>query len=659
MARRIKRRVNRRTALGATGFVGTGLLAGCLGDDDDDPADDGDDVADGDDTEPPADDGDDADGVADDGDDTDDTDEIEEIERHDAAPIHWRGPPLPADCQYNYWGGTEPLPSWVEASCDKYFELGWSFYDQTLRGELVHAFDYQPGILEFEFVEDVYWWSGTQFNAHDWATEFELRNWFEGGDDFDFAPEMVAIDVLDDFTVRSSLADTWREEWAVHQTLATYPIQEPFSSRDFNVSWIEEFEDTGGDMDAVEEVREEFGNYNVNTDDELVHQFHIPFEFRLDGDLGDVGEETWTLELVPEKNGNQRRYVDEINYTAIRFGADEDGIRGDEAFMEEETAMTENWSLVVDEEQGEVPFEYELMDFQMEFDRWGWIFNNEVHPTDNPQFRRAWMFMADRELWESPEYVPQDEVNVFLTDDRLYNWVSEDVIDDFTDYGRNEVKWDEAENAMVTGGFEQDGDGSWLLQEDTADGSAGEPISFEASGHSWFEFVTELGSDFWTDIDEFGFDVEFVTDADWDQPIFAGYYGGLIPEFAFDSTFGESSLSWAAPNPGLPESVEAPEVGDTDADPEDWVEYDTRAMTDRLGVTVEDAAYQEMVDQLAWVANQTVPKALNVGQTRLNAMNDNRWDVKGLEERPESWIRLPFRHIWHNGVLNYVPEDQR
>ena len=651
-----RRFLNRRQALSAVGVMGTGIVAGCLGDDDD-AVDDVDDIDDGDDTVV-ADDTDDTDDtvVADDTDDTDDADDadddVEEIERYDVAPIHWRSPPLPADSQYNYWGGTEPNPSWVTAACDKHFELGWSFYDNTLRGELVESFDYSPGILEFTFVDDVYWWSGTQYNGRDWATELELRDWVHGEDDFDSFPAIIAYDPIDDFTVRASLADTWREEWALHQTLVTFPIREPFSSRDFNVPWIEQFEDTGGDMDAVADLREEFLDYNVNTDDEIGHQFHIPFEFRLDGSIGDVGEETWTLELVPEKNGNQRRYVDEMNYTAIRFGADEDGGRGDDAFLTEETALTESWQTPVEAEE-EIDFDFELIEFQMEFDRWGWIFNNEHHPTDNPQFRRAWTYMCNRELWESPEYQPQDHVNVFLTDERVNQWVSDEIVADFTDYGRDEAMWDEAEDEMITGGFEQDGDGNWI---DLVDG---EPISFEVSGWSWFGFVSDLGSDFWTDINEFGLDVEFLTDGDWSSPIYAGYYGGLIPENAFESTFGESSLTWAAPNPHLPESVNAPEIGDTDADPDDWVEYDARAMTDRLGVTIDDGAYQNLVDQLAWIANQTVPKALMVGMSRINALNDNRWHVRGPEEKPDSWIRLPFRHIWHNGCLSYVPEDER
>ena len=635
--------LNRRRALSTAGVMGTGIIAGCLGDDDDDDVDgvdDVDDIAEVDDVD---DDDDTDDAIV--ADDTDDDDAVEEIERYDVSPIDWTSPPVPADAQYNYWGGTEPMPSWVIGSRERNFELGWSFYDNTLQGELIESYDYSPGMLEFDFVEDVYWWSGTQYNGHDWVTELELRDWFQGGDDFDSFPEIIAYEPIDDFRVRASLADTWREEWALHQTLVTYPIREPYSSRDFNIRWIEQFEDTGGDMDAVSELREEFGDYNVNTDDEIVHQFHIPFEFRLDGDIGDVGEEIWTLELVPEKNGNKRRYVDEINYTAFRFGA-----------REEDTPPTweeeESWRTSYDPQE-EYDFDYKVIDFQMEFDRWGWVFNAENHPADNPQFRRAWVYMTNRELWETHEYRPQDHVNVFLSDERLFQWVSDDVIDSFTDYGRDEAMWDEAEDEMITGGFEQDGDGNWI------DLQAGEPISFDVSGWSWYGFLGEMGSDFWTDINEFGIDTEFLTDNDWSNPVRAAYYGGLIPEFAFESTFGESGLTWAAPNPDLPESVEAPEVGDTDADPDDWVEYDTRAMTDRLGVTVDDTAYQNLVDQLAWVANQTVPKALTVGMTRVEAMNDNRWHVKGPEERPESWIRLPFRHCHHNGCLSYVPEDER
>lgn len=658
----------RRNALGLAGAFGSGMIVGCLGNGDDDEADAPDDpVGDVEDTfTEPDDDDDETEDVVDpiepnddDADDTDDDapeeadDDDEEVLRHDVAPIHWRGPPLPANAQYNYWGGTEPLPAWVTASCERYFEMGWSFHDQTLRGELVADYAYQPGILEVRFVDDVYWWSGTRYGAADWATEFELRNWATGGDNFDAHPAVVAADVVDDHTVRISLADTWREQWAVHQALATYPLQEPFSSRDFNRPWLEQFEDTGGDLDAIEEIRETFGSYNVTDDEELVHQFHIPLEFRLDGSVGDVGHDRWTLELVPEKNGNERRYVDEINYTALQFGADEEGVREEEAFLAEETPISEDWSLVVDREDPDVPFDFELLEFQLEYDRWGWIFDCDARPTSNAHFRRAWVYLADRTLWETPEYRPQEHVNVFLTDDRLEEWVSDDVIEGFLDYGKDDVKWDEAEAELIVGGFEQDGDGNWL------DPETGGSISFTASGFSWYDFVSDLGSDFWTDLEAFGFDVAFRTDGEWDRPVFAGYVGGIIPEFAFETTFGEASLDWAAPNPAIRETVAAPAMDEPDADPEDWIEYDTRAMTERLGIAVGDHAYQDLVDQLAWVANHLVPKATMVGQTRMNVVNANRWHVKEFADRPESWIRLPFRHIWHNGVLNYVPEDDR
>ncbi len=661
----------RRHTLGIASVIGPSILVGCLGDNDDDETDDTDAVGDVEDTfvMDDADDDDaatedvepiqpldeNADDGDDDGDDADDegNDDGEAIPRHDVAPIHWRGPPLPANAQYNYWGGTEPLPAWVTASCERYFEMGWSFHDQSLRGELVADYAYQPGILEVRFVDDVYWWSGTRYGAADWATEFELRNWATGGENFDAHPAIVTVEVIDDATVRISLADTWREQWAIHQALATYPLQEPFSSRDFNQPWLEHFEDTGGDLDAIEDIRETFGAYNVTDDEELVHQFHIPFEFRLDGSIGEVDQQRWTLELVPEKNGHERRYVDEINYTMLQFGADEEGVREEEAFLAEESPVTEDWGLVGDEDDPDIPFAYDRLEFQLEYDRWGWIFDCDTRPTDSAHFRRAWVYLADRTLWETPEYRPQEQVNVFLTDDRLERWVSDDVIAGFVDYGKHDVQWDEAEAELIDGGFEQDGDGNWL------DDETGTPIAFTVSGFSWYDFVSDLGSDFWADLETFGLDVEFRTDGEWDRPVFAGYVGGIIPEFAFETTFGESSLDWAAPNPGLRETVTAPAMDDPDADPEDWIEYDTRAMTERLGIAEGDRAYQELVDQLAWVANHIVPKATMVGQTRINLVNANQWDVKEPAERPESWIRLPFRHIWHNGVLNYVPEDDR
>ena len=646
--------LRRRDYVAGSGALGLTLVAGCLGDDDDaiNDGDDGEDHDDDDDVVA-ADDDDDDDVIEADDDDGDDTadhaDDADEIERHDVVPTLTSGTPVPADAQYAAGWNGESIPSWVSSGRHQYSLMGRSFGDMEFYGEMIEDWTYQPGILEVQLRDDMYWWSGKLVDAHDLTAQFDLEDYAYGGEDLDSQPNIIAQETIDDQTVRLSLADTWREEWALQQTLNRETIH---SSTDFTGPWIEEFEDTGGDMDAVEEIRGDLGEYRVESDEEVVHQFHIPFEFRKDGEYGEVGSDFWELELVPEKNGEKRAFVDDINFTGLRFPAmEESDIHRQENFEAGiEVIMSD-----VPDWRDEIPYATKVIEFTREFDRWGWNMNAEAHPTDNPHFRRAWNFATRRSEFEQRgerlRIPPERGGHPFQGDDRLYRWVSDDLIESFTDYGM-EAEWDRAEEELAIGGFEQNGDGEWLNQE------TGEPIDIDIPVGSGLDMITDLGSDWFSDINDFGIGAEQV---DGDDPwrVEAEYVGGMIPEWVFDTIWGEDDLSWTAQNPNFEESVMAPALGETDAPSDDWVQYDTRAMTDRLGVTTDDDAYQSAVDELAWCANQLIPRCIVVSSIRTEMVNDEKWHVPEPADVPEKYLMQPMDRMWYNGLLSYVPEEDR
>lgn len=647
-------RLDRRRVLQVSGFGGIAAIAGCLGDDepDDEPddVDDGDDVTDDDDDTVVDDDDDDA-IVADDDDDTDadDTDDPA-IERHDVTVWIQGEGTHPADMSYASWG--EPSPG--NSNPGYWYRVGGrSFADRRVYGEAAatEGFRYEPGFLEIEFREDpgVYWWSGKQYDADDFISNAELRDWAHGGDDFDAEPTVITYEKLDDWTVRCAMADTWRQDWALQQAIVESSYNHVYSSADWNWRWIERFEDTGGDLDAVSEVRSDLDEVFIETDEEMVHHWHSPFELRLDGSIGQIGDDFWEMELVPEKNGNRRAYVDEINYETLRhYHGEEVSVRMGEHFSEERGPLY--WDI-----ESEYDFDNRMFSFEREFAEWGWNMNTEVHPTDNPHFRRAWSFATRRTDWEHTVYTAEDIAgHPYLTEERLRNVVSEEVIDDFTLYGID-AEWDRAEEELTIGGFERDGDGRWLNQED------GEPIDLTIGIWSWMDYIADLGSDWYADLEDFGIRTETVLDLGTPDPwtVQGVYVGGLLPEFVFESIFGEDGLTWAAWNPNFDESVMAPEVGDADAPEEDWVEYDTRTMTDRMGVTIDDEAYQALVDQLSWVANQLVPRFGVAPRVDTFRVNDNRWRVTPLEDAPKRHMWPPYDRKWLNGTLQYVPEEER
>ena len=638
--------VDRREFLAVNSVLGGGLIAGCLGDDDGETdevvADDSNDV-------------DDTDGEVSDDDDDEvedaSDDEREEIQRFDVTlwKSHPEGGPLPADSQYSpYSGAPNPLWQWrFKAPL-----ASRSFGDDLTHSILLVDIDYQPGILEITLRDDVYWWSGKQLDAADVVMQLGLEDMLWGGEDLNANPDIVSFDQVDDRTVRLALADTWTEEFALEQSINGQSV---LASTDYNAQWVEEFDDAGGDMDVIGEIRADMDESRVDDDENLEHLFYFPFEFRLNEDLGDVTELYWDLELVPEKNGNMRAWVDRINYTTIRADLDPE-IGWADAWQERliEGKSPSAVSPILDEEMLD-EFEYEVKEFFRPIDAMGWNFNNDVHPTDEPRFRRSWNFATDREIWVFPDDILhrrtlQEHTHPFLTDERLEQWVSDDVIAAFTDYGTTS-EWDRAEEELLIAGFEQDADGFWLNKE------TGEQIDIEMAGPGHIDdYLTDI-SDWVADMETFGIQMEYIGDYNDDWTVSAAYVGGLLPEVVFEQVYGDGE-AWGVLGPNLGETVAAPPVGETDAPEDDWVEYDVRAMASRLPVTGEEEAWQRLVDELTWIANQIVPRTVKGADVQQYIFNTEYWHAPDPEEAPELFTALPWRAPTINGMKSWVGDEE-
>lgn len=663
MPRRTSGRFNRRNFVHASGITGlAAVTAGCLGDDGDDaPADDADDADTDDASVDDGDDGDDA--PPDDADDADDTPEAALPEIHDATFHYTHGDyEHPADLGFNPYGTEWPFPYMLQDSQPRMITR--SNTDLQYYGRLVADWNYQPGLLEFTMEDDFYWWNGEQLTIDDIIAEFRFQDYHWGGDDLDAYENIVAYEKVGDQTARLSLPDTWHEEWAISQTLDGY---QPEASRFFHEPWIEEFEDASG-LDAVQDIREEIGMENHRTDEELVDNFYWHFEFRFDdAGHGEVGEDYLELELVPEKNGNVRHMVNLENSTRPP------NYRYIRAHTVEEPDVWETEMF----DRGDLPwlgYDEELED---EFDfpiqtievgpggGTGLTFNNSVHPSDNVHFRRAWAYFVDRTQWETPGNVAPEHLHGYSTDVELYEFVSEDVIEALTDYGHDEHRWDDAETEMETGGFERNGDGDWILQEDSPAGDAGEPMDFTIETWEWSYAFEDEATDFWTDLEDWGISTEILLDtgAAWgespDFVVTSQYTGGDTIEGTFESVFVQASGN--REDTRIADVVLAPEVGDTTVagDTTDgWREYETAAMSQRLAVTTEAAQYQALVDQLTWVNNQIAPHFTTHVGMGWHIVNDYHWEWMDPEEHPEKFWDSPLR-LPDNGAFQWVPEDER
>ena len=660
---------NRRRVLLGSGALGA-TLAGCLGDDDD--VDDGDDVDDTDDVDD-MDDVDDTDGV-DDTDDTDDADDdaVDMVEIHDIVllytdSVHLTEPA--ADYGYNPSGGDAPFPWRFHDTQARYFYFSQpnaQFYPL-----LVDDYNYEPGILEVTLHDDFYWWSGDQMTIDDLILEREWANWTHGGDELDAHETIVTWEKIDDFTARFALVDTWNETFAIDQWLEATG-QYPNHSRAYFQRWIDQYEDVGGDLDAIEDIREDIWDEEHTEDEQIVHNFYHPFEFRLDGSIGDVQEMHYDLEFVPEKNGNLRHFANPQhsefvpNFEIIRAHiVEEHDVWEREQFSNQEIAH-----ISYDPDIGD-GLDFPTVTHESPAtgrSPMGFNFNHDVHPSDNVHFRRAFAYLTPNTAWDRFDRWPNTQYHPFY-EHQLDGFVSEDIVDALTDYHYDEMRHDDAEDELVAGGFERNADGRWLLSEDSVWGEAGEPMEFTNNhllGADAAMDPYDEATDFWGDLDDFGIQTEHIYSLEdaWgvheDYVFTTQYTGGslrlAVPDTVFHNIFVQPDPTRNAYNVGA--TISAPELLETTGpapSTDDWVEFDIEAMAARLAVTTEEEAYQSLVDQLTWVTNQTVNHWCVFTELSMTIANDYRWNVSHIDDRPEE----PGRGGEFRGGIQYVPEDER
>ena len=653
--------LQRRHVLRSGGLAGIAGLAGCLGDDD---ADDVDDTDDANDEPAPADDADDADDGPAPADDADDTDEPR-LDMHDATAV-WVPhdfADLPPDIQFNPY--VDPSVPLGLQPFRPHPLVALSHVDFQHYGHVIADWSYEPGVMEFSFHEDFYWWSGDQVTIDDYVAQVEFRDFLWGGDDLDAHEEIVSLERIDDFTARLSLSDTWHETWAISQTVEEYLIE---GSRMFYEPWNEEFDDAP-DLDAVQDLRDEVDEDVIDTDEELVELFFNPYELRLDGSIGDVGENHWEFEFVPEKDGNLRHFANPEHYDHLpnfeRYRIEvheEPTVVGVQRLLDQDQpyAVGGATPAAIDMfHDGEYDFDVDLhVTRQAQSDIGGIQFNHAVHPSDDPRFRRAFAYLTDNTAWTGyPEVQPLELFHPFFTDEELEMLVSEEIIDAFTDYGYDEMRVDEAEDELEAGGYERNADGDWILQEDGAEGDAGEPMEFTIGTWSWMDWLAEHGTDWYADLEAFGISTEILLELPADWTVAWTYTGGGSPDEALANVFLDQD--WARPEMSIPSTIQAPDLLDTTeaGDPlEDWIEYDVGAMTDRLPVTTDAEMHQQLVDELTWVVNQTCNHYSVSPRMVMEIVNQERWHFPEPEETPEQRNSFLFRAF---PFFQYVPEDER
>ena len=628
--------MNRRKVMAAMGAISIPTVAGCAGGNGDDDDGDGDDDSNGD-NGTNGENGTNGDGS--------------DIDRHDVTLEFFGDPPIPEDVQWNPFGPT--LPNFTTGRYARHDLANRSFYDGQIYGDMVAEWEYQPGLLTFTLHDDFYFWDGSNVTADTFLKHERLLDYHDGGDDLNYEEDIVGREKVDDYTVQLSLADTYNEDYALQITLHNYDIM---ASEPWMDEWLGRFEDAEEEgLDAIEEVREDLAEHQEN---EPQYFCNVPFE------ITGAQEDHFELELRTDDRIDhpEPHHVDQVNYTSVRwYTVEETGPRWQQSFQDGDSpffgpAASGNY---VEEEN--LDFEVEDYITTLDSDAGRLVFNCSFDNWRDPHLRRAIAYLCNYETFEESRGTqPRTTTSPFLSDEREENFVSEDVRESFTDYGWNESRPEDARAEMEAGGFEQDGDGNWLFKEGD---QAGEPIEVDFLAWEYNAFFEEQGGQFLDDLNDFGIQADIVLDNDelWAQFIDAEFdanfasHGGPIPELSLQYVYDDTNFGNQG-NPQIPETVEAPPVGEPagPGEADAFTEtYEPGADFDRLLTTTNEEMYQNIVDELAWIANQITP----ILPVRSNAfgyqINTDLVTLTPMEDDPDGHVELPTRRLWNNGSMQY------
>jgi hypothetical protein len=414
----------------------------------------------------------------DDGEDTTTTEQG--MQRYDNQPVIslYRRPAAPPDSQYQSYS-PQGDHSWDGAM--RFGLLSRSFADGQIYGEMCNDWEYTPGLLEISLHDDWHYWTGENIDADNILLHWRLQDFVGGGDDLNAHSNVIRAEKTGDLSVRFALTDTWRETYAIVQTMEYWG---PSGTTEYYRPWLQKFRDAANQSD-IEDLRTKL----EETTEKDPNPFnHNPFK------IVDATENRWIFKLrTPENNelpGDQvPHFVDEINYLNFEYIVGTEEQRENQLFLEGRNLA----SGPDDFSEDELPFPITSVEFSRATDQWSFLFNCSTPPTNDRHFRRAIAYMTNRKQYMQPREIPDEVLTPFMTPDREQRYVSSDVLEGLTDYGWDETRREEATREMEAGGFERDSRGRWLFKQGDR---AGEPMEFTISRYVWQDQVGNQGTDF-------------------------------------------------------------------------------------------------------------------------------------------------------------------
>ena len=559
-------------------------------------------------------------------------------------------PPLPPEAQFQTFAPAAP----PFGRSMNYALVSRSFVDRQFYGELAADWSYDPGVLEITLHEDFYFWDGQNVDADHVLAAYTLNNYMNGGDNRDAYPYIDEAEKTGEYSVRFSLTDTFREQYALAESFTGWRLP---GSLNYYQSWLEQFRGAS----TQQEISSIVADLSTAREETNPYPFYYG-AFK----LVDIKTDRYVFSLRTEdfeqlEAPEPPHYVEDINFTDVRVTDDLNGKRMTQAFINGKAPFTGISEISPDD----LSFETERLDLVQSTAMGAYTFNCSQSPMSDPHFRRAWMYILDTEKHSVAKTMyPEKRVTGFLTENREQIYVSDDVLGNLTDYKWDEHAVAEAEREMEAGGFERDSEGNWLFKEGDR---AGEPMQFEIISFPWIEPLWRNATAFEQAMAEFGITIEHVGDpgqiakrietTDFDVALTA--WGGGTPARMFEINFGtETTLGTG--NPEMPETWDGPPVGKPESGTRET--YELAEPAQRLRVARDDEAYQQRVDRLTWVFNQAIPRAPISAGVQAWYLNVSKWDWLLPEEKSNNqryWTSNPRRRPWTTGGVTYAPPGQQ
>lgn len=583
---------HRRQFLRAAGLVGLTTLAGCDGSD---GGDGGDGAGDG--------------GDGDGGDDDTPTEAGDPIDSAFTTSVGT----VPTDIQYNNYNATGESSAEVEAVV----------YEPLVKNDKVNNewipvtisdWNIDGDTLDLELSDEYVWHDGDSVTAEDLATQFRIDLALEQPT----ADYVSSVEVTGDHNLRLTLeSDSINTDVLFLNVLDT----RLFTKADLYAPYLESLEKAETD-DEMEAAQNELLEWAI---EEPVGSG--PFKF----------ESADTQRVLAAKHEDYPG-ADDINFSEYEFRFMSGNQERWQAMLEDVTDGEPQLG-ITEEVLDQMPDHVDLIR-PPEADGVSLVFQHEDSVFSDPRVRKAVTYALEGELLTGDSTLNYQfeelAMNTGMMPTQAEAYLSDDLRSSLTNYNVDQSEAEErATNLLEDAGFSLDGD-TWMTPEGEVFN-----VPVKTIGNWWSIQAQSITAQ----LQEFGIQAEFVSQdlgtffedmGDGNYEMAISFYAGDHPSQTFSTVFDVDE----GEGMNAPAEVEVPmPVGDPSGSPE---AVNVRDLVDQLGNTRDEDEIQDIVEELAWTYNQSIPRVPHLIGTGMTFMTNDEWDYPDPEESVMQIFDPPF-----------------